>query len=211
MVCGKRVIRKRCVASRSNRHARRRETARVLPTRSTPSRAGRDRAVRSPTTVPGSEKVSHGIRARVRADACSSGHFHRCSATRRATRSLISSRIARTVSSGWPLGSLRGQSSRSAPGTTGHASPHPIVTSIAAPAASSSVKIWGFCDDRWIPISLITLTTSGCTRTPGSVPAGRSGVKAMPASFSNTRSRVPAWPSAPVYSTQIRWCPTSRC
>jgi len=63
------------------------------------------------------------------------------------------------------LGVLEGQSSRLSPGTTGPCSPQPIVTSIFAPRARSSVSFCGFRST-----SSIASSTSGCTRAPGSVP-----------------------------------------
>ena len=77
----------------------------------------------------------------------------RCSSSA-CTRRLMSSRIARTSSMGRPLGSGKGQSSRKRPGTCGQASPHPIVTSIVAPAARSSVSNAGCACDRSMPSSL---------------------------------------------------------
>ena len=47
------------------------------------------------------------------------------------------------------------------PGTTGQASPHPMVMSVEAPRARSSVKSWGLAAARSIPSSRITSTTSG--------------------------------------------------
>src|SRR5450631_4560308 len=93
------------------------------------------------------------------------------STTRLFTRSRMSSRIRRTVSMSLPLGSCSGQSSRSSPGTTGHASPQPIVTSRFAPAARSRVRSTGLASERSIPTSFIAARTSGWTREPGSVPA----------------------------------------
>ena len=49
--------------------------------------------------------------------------------SRARTRAWMSSRMARTTSGGLPLGSSSGQSSRRRPGTTGQASPQPMVTS----------------------------------------------------------------------------------
>src|SRR4029078_10188786 len=55
-------------------------------------------------------------------------------------RPRTSSRIRRTTSTVLPFGSSSGQSSRRRPGTTGHFSPQPIVTSSSEPAASSRVR-----------------------------------------------------------------------
>src|SRR4051812_48659163 len=79
--------------------------------------------------------------------------------------------MRRTSSMGLPLGSVSGQSSRFAPGTTGHSSPHPIVTSVCAPLASSAVKFCGRAPARSRPASRMTATTSGWTCAPGRVPA----------------------------------------
>ena len=93
------------------------------------------------------------------------------SSSNRTTRARMSSRMARTPSAGSPFGSGSGQSSRCRPGTTGHASPHPIVTRCVAVAASSGVSFCGTAAPRSRPISRMTATTSGWTREPGSVPA----------------------------------------
>jgi len=97
--------------------------------------------------------------------------LHPRASTSRATRSRISSRIRRTSSSGRPFGSESGQSSRIKPGMYGHASPQPIVTRSDAARASSSVSLRGLLPLRSMPISRMTCTTSGWTRSPGSVPA----------------------------------------
>ena len=52
--------------------------------------------------------------------------------------------MRRTTSGGFPFGSSSGQSSIRIPGTYGHASPQPIVTSRLVPAASSVVSFCGF-------------------------------------------------------------------
>ena len=63
-------------------------------------------------------------------------------------------------------------SRKSGPGTNRHSSPHPIVTRYCAVAASSGVKCRGFAWLRSMPISRMTSTTSGWTRSAGWVPAG---------------------------------------
>src|SRR5262245_1287729 len=63
------------------------------------------------------------------------------------------------------------KSSTSAPGTNGHASPHPIVIRRRAGAATSGVRLCGCACSRSIPTSRIVVTTTGCTRVPGAVPA----------------------------------------
>ena len=64
----------------------------------------------------------------------------------------ISSRIARTSSSGRPFGSSSGQSSVCAPGTKGHWSPHPIVISHCARWARASVRRTGSTPFRSTPL-----------------------------------------------------------
>jgi len=83
----------------------------------------------------------------------------------------MSSRITRTASSDCPLGSATGQSSLSIPGMMGQASSQPIVTSMSAPRASSSVSNCGRADERSMPTSFIAVITSPCTRFAGWVPA----------------------------------------
>src|SRR5262249_4427940 len=94
-------------------------------------------------------------------------------ATNEATSPRTSSRISRTRATGLPFGSSSGQSSRRNPGTTGQASPQPIVTSTSAPRARSSVSRCGCTAERSIPAPPIPSTTSGWTGGPGSVPAER--------------------------------------
>src|SRR5581483_3282940 len=83
----------------------------------------------------------------------------------------ISSRIVRTSSRGRSLGSVSGRSSRVSPGMCGHSSPQPMVIRMVASRASASVSFWGRLWVRSRPTSFITSTTTGCTRSPGCVPA----------------------------------------
>ena len=80
---------------------------------------------------------------------------------RSSTRDRISSRMRRTTPAGFAFGSSSGQSSIRIPGTYGHASPQPIVTSTLVPAASSVVSFCGFAALRSMPTSRIIATTSG--------------------------------------------------
>ena len=56
------------------------------------------------------------------------------------TRRLISSRISRTRSAGWPFGSSIGQSSTLTPAKNGRSSPHPMLTRWPAVVARRSVQ-----------------------------------------------------------------------
>src|SRR5471030_676671 len=77
------------------------------------------------------------------------------------TRCRIASLISRTRGSGFPFGSSSGQSSCFAPGTTGHASPHPMVIRSAACRAISGVSRRGGAPSSSTPASRITSTISG--------------------------------------------------
>ena len=68
------------------------------------------------------------------------------------------------------VGSSSSQSSYRLPGKTGHASPHPIVTTTSAARTSSSVQVFGNSAEMSTPTSRITATADGLTRSPGSDP-----------------------------------------
>src|ERR1017187_10192843 len=146
-----------------------------------------------PAFLPSLEVIGHGPRG-LRHPGLDWGwraYFNQplaCSRPR--TRSAISARISRTRSTGLPLGSSSGQSSRSWPGTTGHASPQPMVTSNDAVEASSRVSFCGATADRSTPSSSMACTTSACTWLPGSVPAEMARAFAGSASWLNKAAAI---------------------
>ena len=86
------------------------------------------------------------------------------------TRPFTASRMGRICSSDLPVGSSSSQSSYRFPGTSGQASPHPIVTTTSAAPRNSSVQGLGNSWEMSIPTSAIAFTTSWLSSDPGSEP-----------------------------------------
>src|SRR4249920_3481577 len=91
-----------------------------------------------------------------------------------------------------PAGSGRSQSRYRVPGTTGQASPHPIVITTSTSRTSSSRRPFGRAAETSSPRSAIASTTFGWISSDGAVPADR------------TRTRPPAWCSSSATAIWLR-------